>query len=221
LFARQVRGLLRGLLGGGGAAARPLRRLAAAVLERDVTATRQRSGAHRPRRRGGALVAPLLLAVVVVAAVLAGIRWLPSLEPTRAGGGSAASGTTTSVTPTAAASSGSAAPGSTSARAGSSPKPAESAETVDRSLPVTVLNGTGRAGLATRVAATLRSAGWAVDGLGNLPEGAASSTVYYPQTRLRATARAVSEDLPGTQRIVRSSRFGSLVTVVLGPDYVG
>jgi hypothetical protein len=44
--------------------------------------------------------------------------------------------------------------------------------------------------------------------------------VYYPQTRLRATARAVSDDLPGTQRVVRSSRFAGL-TVVLGPDYVG
>jgi len=160
----------------------------------------------------------------VVAAVLAGVRWLPALDPTPTGGGSAATGTATSTSPAAAAdaSSGSASPpGATSATAASSPEPAESADTVDRSLPVTVLNGAGRAGLATRAAATLRSAGWAVGGLGNLSEGAASSTVYYPRAELRATARAVSEDLPGTQRVVRSSRFGGVVTVVLGPDYVG
>jgi LytR cell envelope-related transcriptional attenuator len=184
-----------------------------------VTATRQRSGAHRPRRRGAALIAPLLLAVVLVAAVLAGVRWLPSVGLTQAGG-STSSGTSTSTSPTVGASSRPASPSATSPTAESSPEPAESAETVNRSLPVTVLNGTGRAGLATRVAATLRSAGWAVSGLGNYPEGVASSTVYYPQAGLRATARAVSEDLPGTQRVVRSSRFGS-VTVVLGPDYVG
>jgi hypothetical protein len=84
-----------------------------------------------------------------------------------------------------------------------------------------VLNGTGRAGLATRAAATLRSAGWAVGDLGNFREGVPVSTVYYPQTRLRATARAVSADLPGSQQVVRSSRFGEVVTVVLGPDYSG
>jgi hypothetical protein len=104
-----------------------------------------------------------------------------------------------------------------------------------------VLNATDRAGLATRAAATLRSAGWSVASTGNYrqaqppsteppsteppstepPSTEPPSTVYYSTTELRATARAVSEDLPGAQRVERSTSFGDAVTVVLGPDYSG
>jgi LytR cell envelope-related transcriptional attenuator len=95
---------------------------------------------------------------------------------------------------------------------------------VDRSAPLRVLNGTRRAGLATRAAATLRSAGWVISSLGNTDggDGPATTTVYYSGGGLLATARAVSHDLPGSQRVMRSERFGApAVTVVLGADYAG
>jgi hypothetical protein len=190
---------------------------------------RQRSGAHRPRRRVAAIAVPLLLVPVVVAALLVGLRLLPpggstSSVGTAGGAPSATAPATASGTSSDPAEDGagtvtdspSSAPGSPSV------SPSSSGSTdVDRSSRVTVLNGTSRAGLATRVADALRSGGWAVGELGNYRESVLTTTVYYPEPNQRATARALSSDLPGTQRVVRSTRFGTGVTVVIGLDYPG
>jgi hypothetical protein len=174
---------------------------------------RQRSGAHRPRRRPGAVVVPLLLTVLVVVAVLVGLRVLSQRQAST----SDAARPAASASPTPSSSPAPSPTGATSTPSTPSSEPAD----VDRSARVTVLNASGRAGLATRAAATLRSAGWTVGSTGNYPKEQ-PSTVYYSGTDLRETARAVSADLPGTQRVQRSTEFGdAAVTVVLGPDYSG
>jgi hypothetical protein len=182
-----------------------------------TSSSRQRTGAHRPRRRTWPAAAVLLL-LVVAAGVVIGARALRGVV-----GPSASS--TSSGTPAVAAS---AAPSSPAPTPAAPPTPATDGPTpdgtadVDRSAPVTVLNGTGRPGLATGVAAVLRSAGWSVASTGNYRQDPPPTTVYYAGSALRATARAISEDLPGVQRVVRSARFGdAVVTVVLGPDYSG
>ena len=162
------------------------------------------------------------VAAVVLAAALAGSR-LMSSGPVSAGGGATATATSSAATEDGGgtASPDGASPSTSTATASptASEEPSPSGTDVDHASPVTVLNGTSRAGLATRVAATLRSAGWAVGSLGNYRDAVLSTTVYYPDADLRAEARAVSSDLPGTQRVVRSTRFGSTVTVVVGLDY--
>jgi len=191
------------------------------------SSSRQRSGAHRPRRRPGAVALALLGTVAVVAAVVVGVRLLtgPTSAPDAARPAASAQQLGSSASPSP--------PRTASPSSNPSPSPSSSGSSlssrsaaVDRSAAVTVLNGSGRAGLATRAAATLRSAGWSVASTGNYPQRQLPtqppSTVYYSGTDLRATARAVSEDLPGTQRVQRSTEFGDgAVTVVLGPDYSG
>jgi hypothetical protein len=155
------------------------------------------------------VVLPLLLTVVVVVALLVGLRVLSQRQASTSDAArpAASASPTPSASPT----------GATSAPSSPSSEPAD----VDRSARVTVLNASGRAGLATRAAATLRSAGWTVGSTGNYPQEQ-PSTVYYSGTDLRETARAVSSDLPGTQRVQRSTEFGdAAVTVVLGADYSG
>jgi len=182
-----------------------------------------RIGAHRPRRRTGPAVAVLLL-VLVTAGVVVGVRTLTGVgRPTAASTSTGTPAVATSAMPSAVPSSGSPTPQPSESSASSSDSSsAEPPAGVDRAAPVTVLNATGRAGVATGVAATLRSAGWSVTGTGDYERTAPPTTVYYPGSRLRATARAISEDLPGTQRVVRSTQFGdAVVTVVIGADYSG
>jgi hypothetical protein len=188
-----------------------------------TSSPRQRTGAHRPRRSAWPAAGALLL-LVAAAAVVLGVRAL-------GGDGRPSASSTSSGTTAAAASVGAPSPSPAASptpaptRAGEGPATGATTEAdaeVDRSAPVTVLNATGRAGLATGVAATLRSAGWSVASTGNYRQDPPPTTVYYPGAGLRATARAISEDLPGVQRVVRSARFGdAVVTVVLGADYSG
>ena len=192
---------------------------------RHSSAYRQRSGAHRPRRRVAAVAVPLVLVPVVVAALLVGVRLLPLGGSTGSIGTTGAAPRTTSPATASATSSdpadNGASPPSSSTGSPSVSRSSSHGTDVDRSSPVTVLNGTSRAGLATRVADALRSGGWAVGELGNYRESVLTTTVYYPDPNLRATARALSSDLPGTQPVVRSTRFGTGVTLVLGLDYPG
>jgi hypothetical protein len=181
-----------------------------------------RVGAHRPRRRTWPAVAVLLL-VLITAGVVVGVRTLDGVgRPTAASTSTGTPAAATSAVPTPVPSSGSPTPEPVESSGASSGSSAEPTGEVDRAAPVTVLNATGRAGLATGVATILRSAGWSVTGTGNYRRTAPPTTVYYPGSRLRDTARAISDDLPGTQRVVRSTQFGdAVVTVVIGSDYSG
>src|SRR4051795_8579522 len=181
------------------------------------SSSRLRTGGHRPRRRPGAVVLPL---VIVVAAGLVGLRLVSrgGAADGAPAAGPAASGARTPGTSSAPFS----APDPTGPPSGgASASPTSATAAGDRSAPVTVLNATRRPGLATRAATALRSAGWLVARTGNYRQPPPVTTVYYSGAQLRATARALSADLPGVQRVERSSQFGDAVTIVLGPDFSG
>ncbi len=84
---------------------------------------------------------------------------------------------------------------------------------------VQVLNGLGVAGAARAVADQLTASGFDVVGIGNAPGGAVSaSVIVYPPAeteavRLLAVATGVSAVSP--------SGTGSVLTLVIGPDWTG
>ncbi|RZS87570.1 LytR cell envelope-related transcriptional attenuator [Motilibacter rhizosphaerae] len=69
-----------------------------------------------------------------------------------------------------------------------------------KDLPVSVLNQSGRTGLAGRTASQLRSLGWTVSGVGNFHGKVPATTVYYPDGAF-AAAQELAAELPGSQRI--------------------
>ncbi len=91
-----------------------------------------------------------------------------------------------------------------------------------RDVQVVVLNQTSRAGLASRVADTLRADGWTVAAVGNFHGIVPATTVYYPPGEELA-AQTAAEDLQATPRI--RPRFGNLstsrLTVVVTDSYPG
>ena len=88
----------------------------------------------------------------------------------------------------------------------------------DRSVPVVVLNGSGKSGLAASVAAELRAKGWKVLSVGNYATSA-QTTVYSPGPRTASLtmrqdvpqASLTHKPLPGMSK--------SHITLVLGSDY--
>jgi hypothetical protein len=88
----------------------------------------------------------------------------------------------------------------------------------DRSVPVVVLNGSGKSGLAAKVAADLRAKGWKVLSVGNYA-GTTQTTVYSPGPRTASLtmrqdvpqASLTHKPLPGMSK--------SHITLVLGSDY--
>ena len=89
-------------------------------------------------------------------------------------------------------------------------------------MPVTVLNQSGRKGLAARTAASLRRGGWRVVAVGNSHGSVPASTVYFP-AGAQDQATALAALLPGADRVrpaAASMSRGSL-TVVLTSSYPG
>lgn len=185
----------------------------------------ERLGAHRPRRAPLLDLLPLLVVVMLVAAVGVGVWQLASATPSTvtASGGSAERAADAAPTPSAprtATTRG--AP--TATATGTPPSTPTASGPVDRGLPVTVLNATGRAGLAGRAATTLRSSGWTVL-TGNSGERPTTTVVYYPRQDLAASAQAVAAGLTTAARVGSppstelTQRFGTdRITVVLGAD---
>jgi hypothetical protein len=185
----------------------------------DIEPVPGRRGAHRARANPVLAMVPVLLVVVAVVAVVVGAMTL-------LGGNGPASTTASNETPVPQATGTappSSAPAQSSAPAESSPPPATTTTTeppapVDRSVPVTVLNGTRTSGLAAGATQRLREGGWTVPAADNYRGGdTPPTTVFYPSPELAATAQAVAEDLGGAQT-QQSDQFDGL-TVVLGEDY--
>ena len=113
-----------------------------------------------------------------------------------------------------------AASGSAPAASGSAPASSPSASTtVDRSVPVVVLNSTARTGLAAKVAAQLRKAGWTVVSIGNYRTRLAATTVFA-EGHANAVA-TIKADLPTDESVKppAGAMNPARLTVVLGPDY--
>lgn len=87
----------------------------------------------------------------------------------------------------------------------------------DLSAPVGVYNGTGRSGLATGSASTLKSSGYTNVTTANWTKRTSVSAVYYKSAASKATAEAVASRLKiGT--VVQTANIPSSISVVIGTD---
>lgn len=159
-----------------------------------------RRGAHRARSSPALAVVPVLLVVVAVVAVVVGtLTVLGDGESTQAAPGDGGQPAATEPAPT--------------SEAPPPPPPA-----ADRALPVTVLNGTDRSGLAGTAAELLTGLGWTAITTGNVEgEDQPPTTVFFAAEEQRVTAEALGADLFGAP-VAQSDAYQGL-TVVLGDDY--
>lgn len=178
-----------------------------------------RSGAHRPRRPVWHDLLPLTVIALAVVALVIGIF---ELKDSVLGG---TSGSTTNNGPLddpngpAASPTGS---GTRTATASTSPTSTASATTslvVSHSVKVSVFNATSRSGLAKGATTKLSGAGWTHATTGGNKTYSGATTVFYPTADLKATAKAIAQDLGG-YAVEQSSAYGSSgLTVLLGSDY--
>jgi hypothetical protein len=194
-----------------------------------------RQGVHRvaseaPRRRLGPILA---VGIAALAIGLVAFFFLPRLGLAPTGSPLMAAGSAVespSATP-AAESPQSSAPASAQPSAEPLPSDAPSAsdtpsaspeiqaESVDKTQPVAVYNGTTTAGLAGRVSSSVSAAGWKLGPVGNwggMPQR--SSVIYYNGAAQKANAEALGELLNITS-LVDSPEFQQPVVVVLGPGF--
>jgi hypothetical protein len=185
----------------------------------------RRQGAHRSGRGLVSAVMPSLLAVVAVAALITSLAVWRGQDPVQP---QAAAATTTSTPASREALSQAPNPAKTShsglatVPVTTAPVTTAPARSTLRDVQVVVLNQTSRAGLASRVADTLRADGWTVAAVGNFHGIVPATTVYYPPGEELA-AQTAAEDLQATPRI--RPRFGNLstsrLTVVVTDSYPG
>ena len=176
----------------------------------------------------GRLVLPIALLVVAAVAVFAAWNQLGSRGSETASPPTPTASASTSTTPSPSASAKpSTKPSATASSSpkpstspSSSPSPTASAVVIDRSVPVTVLNGTRRTGLAARVANELRSKGWTVVSIGNWRGGGVDTTTVFVDGRDDAAA-TMRRDLPeadATEQPIGAMR-ANRITVVVMDDY--
>lgn len=93
------------------------------------------------------------------------------------------------------------------------------ASAVDKTLPVSIFNGTLTSGLAGRVGATVEADGWTLGQVANW-QGAPQQTsvIFYSGAERKASAEALGELLNITT-FVETPGFESSVAVVLGPGF--
>jgi hypothetical protein len=194
-----------------------------------VPETSSRQGVHRvaseaPRRRLGPILA---VGIAALAIGLVAFLFLPKLGLAPTGNPLIAAGSAVespSATPPAEAPQ-SSAPAATesstapSASASSSTSPEIETQSVDKTQPVAVYNGTSTAGLAGRVSSSVSAAGWTLGPVGNwggMPQK--SSVIYYNGAEQKANAEALGDLLKITS-LVDSPEFQQPVVVVLGPGF--
>ncbi len=187
-----------------------------------------RVGAHRARRHPALAVA----VPVAVVAVIAGVFVWAILALVGGGGDEPVDLATATPLPTAADTAAAGTNSSPSSGAGeptasnpaqdpgaSASAPASPESSVDRGVPVDVLNSTAITGLAATGAEQLTETGWQVNEVGNYGSGEIPTAVFYNGAELAGTAAAVVEDLgAGTAQESAEYEPGT-VTVVLGSDY--
>jgi len=194
-----------------------------------VPETSSRQGVHRvaseaPRRRLGPILA---VGIAALAIGLVAFLFLPKLGLAPTGNPLMAAGSAVdspSATPSAQAPQ-SSAPAATepstapSASASSSASPEIVTQSVDKTRPVAVYNGTTTAGLAGRVSSSVSAAGWTLGPVGNwggTPQQ--SSVIYYNGAEQKANAEALG-DLLNITSLVDSPEIQQPVVVVLGPGF--
>ncbi|MGP2495989.1 LytR C-terminal domain-containing protein [Schaalia turicensis] len=190
--------------------------------EFDVAGEDMPVGMHRPQPSKWKSVWPFLVILIVVPLLAWGASSLLTNRPT-------SSNTTVAPTGQSEAQSAQSAPETTQSA------PAEQAESaqsepvtepestpapanepiVDTNVKISVLNGTGRSGLAAQTAEELTAAGFAGAATGNATGWTTDvSTVYYQDPNLEASARAVGEAV-GITNVRQSNNIGDSDIVVL------
>lgn len=175
----------------------------------------------------GRLILPVALLLVAAVAVFAAWNQLGSDDADVAGGptpsSSASAKPSASASPSASAKptpSSSPTASASPTPSSSSPSPSASAVVIDRSVPVTVLNGTRRTGLAATVAAQLRAKGWTVVSIGNWRGGGVDTTTVFVDGRedAAATMRRDLKAADATEEPIGAMRTNR-ITVVVMDDY--
>ncbi len=188
-----------------------------------------RRGAHRSRPRPVSAGLPVLAGIAVVLVVIGGVYTVLGNHKSSSGTAVVTSTAQASSTPQASAtavtgSTGVASTGSaTTPAATTAPTPASTGTTgtgtVDRSVTLKVLNSVGVQGLAKKVQNTLDPDGWTVAGTGNsVNRNLAVTKVYYGSSKLKATAKAMVQDLGYGTTVLDSSVAPKGLVVVLGQD---
>lgn len=110
------------------------------------------------------------------------------------------------------------APASSGASESASSSPSSSSsDSADLSATVGVYNGTGRSGLASGSASTLKSAGYTNVSNANWTKRTSVSAVYYKDAASKATAEAIAKRLK-ISTVVQTANIPSPVSVVIGTD---
>jgi hypothetical protein len=135
---------------------------------------------------------------------------------------SAASSAKPSTSAKSSGASNNAAPSATPSSSPSATTPAAAqalGSTVDKTLPVSVYNGTLTSGLAGRVGATVQADGWSLGQVANW-QGAPQqqSVIFYSDAAHKASAEAIGALLNITT-LVESAEFQTPIAVVLGPGF--
>ncbi|HET9655275.1 MAG TPA: LytR C-terminal domain-containing protein [Kineosporiaceae bacterium] len=182
-----------------------------------------RRGAHRARVSPliGALPVVAVVAVVTVVIVLA---WTLFGHQTSGSGAAAGGGVTSAAGPggsTPAATGGGSAATTPNPQATTTPTESAGGGTksaLNQAISVTVLNTTGRNGLAAKVATLLVGKGWTAAKSAKTVVTARPTTVFYATNEQKAEADAIVTDL-GVGAAKKSTTMGPGITVVLGSDY--
>jgi hypothetical protein len=186
-----------------------------------------RRGAHRARPKPVSAGLPVLAGIAVVLIVIGGVYTVlggnHKADPGAAIASAAPSATASaqaSSTPKA-GSTGSAATattsptGSTASATGST----SSSGTVDHSVSLKVLNSVGVQGLAKKVTDKITPDGWSVSSTGNsVNRNLPVTKVYYGSSSLKATAKAMVQDLGYGTTVLSSTVAPKGLVVVLGAD---
>lgn len=129
-----------------------------------------------------------------------------------ASGGASSSGSNSSQQPS---ESGSA--GSSSSASPSTGESSGSTGAANLSTAVGVYNGTGRSGLASGSASSLKNAGYTSVTTANWTKRTSVSAVYYKDAASKATAEAIAKRLK-ISTVVQTANIPSPVSVVIGTD---
>lgn len=174
----------------------------------------------------GRIVLPVVLLLLAAVALFGAWNQLGADEDADVAGPAPSSSASASVAPSPSASPSTTAsakpsptPTKTSASPTKSPSPTASV-VIDRSVLVTVLNGTGRTGLAAKVANELRAKGWTVVSIGNWRGSGVDTTTVFVVAREdpAATMRRDLKAADATEEPIGAMRTNR-ITVVIMDDY--
>lgn len=85
-------------------------------------------------------------------------------------------------------------------------------------IAVNVLNGTGKAGAATRAAAQLREQGYNIGTISNTKKPVEQTTLQYNPANSKQAARTL--EYAASAALAKSNSAGETLTLIIGPDYL-